>query len=136
MKRKGEPMPTNDEQAIRDVIAEWSEATLAHDLSRILPLMADDVVFLIPGGELRGREGFSKQFETGSASMKVQPTMDIQEIKVFGDYAYVWNRISVLLYPETGGAPKKLGGDALSIFKKGANGKWVIVRDSNTVVPK
>ena len=127
---------TQDEQAIRDAIAEWSDATLAHDLSRILPLMAEDVVFLIPGGELRGREGFSKQFESGAPSMKVQPSMDIQEIMVFGDYAYVWNRISVLLYPEAGGAPKKLGGDALSIFKKGTDGKWVIFRDSNTVVPR
>lgn len=125
-----------DEKAIRAVIADWAEATLAHDLNRILPLMAEDVVFLIPGGELRGREGFTKAFETGSSSMKVQPTMDVQEIKIFGDYAYVWNRISVLLYPETGGSPKTLGGDALSIFHKNADGKWVIIRDSNTVVPK
>lgn len=125
-----------DEKAIRAVIAEWSEATLAHDLKRILPLMAKDVVFLIPGGELRGHEGFSKAFEAGSSSMKVQPSMDIQEVKVFGEYAYVWNRITVLMYPETGGSPKKLGGDALSIFHKNPDGKWVIIRDSNTVVPK
>ncbi len=125
----------DDEKAIRALIAEWSDATLAHDLNRILPLMSEDVVFLVPGGELRGREGFSKTFETGSEKMKVQPTMEIQEIKILGDYAYVWNRIRVLLYPEAGGSPKKLGGDALSIFRKGADGKWVIIRDANTVVP-
>ena len=125
-----------EEQDMRDGIAGWAAATLAHDISRILPWMAEDVVFLIPGGELRGREGFTKAFESGSESMEVQPTMDIQEIKVFGDYAYVWNRISVLMYPEAGGSPKKLGGDALSIFRKDPNGKWIMVRDSNTVIPK
>lgn len=125
----------DDEQAIRDVIAEWGDATLAHDLNRILPLMAEDVVFLIPGGQLDGREGFSKAFESTPASTKVQPMMDIQEVRVFGDLAYVWSRVNVLLYPEAGGSPKKLCGDALSIFKKGENGKWVIIRDSNTVVP-
>lgn len=126
---------SDDEQAIRAVIHEWSEATLAGDLNRILPLMAEDVIFLIPGGEMRGREGFKKAFESGPKSMKVQPTMEIQEIRILGEYAYVWNKISLLLFPETGGSPKKRAGNALSIFRKEKDGKWILVRDSNTVVP-
>ena len=35
----------NDEQSIRDLVAKWQSATAAGDLSRILPLMAEDVVF-------------------------------------------------------------------------------------------
>ncbi|MBA3656854.1 MAG: SgcJ/EcaC family oxidoreductase [Gemmatimonadaceae bacterium] len=125
----------DDEKAIRDLIAEWSEATLDGDLNRILPLMSEDVVFLVPGGELRGREGFSKTFESGPRTMKVQPTIEIQEIKILGEFAYVWNKINVLMFPEAGGAPKKLSGNGLSIFRKQENGNWVILRDSNTVVP-
>ena len=39
----------NDEQSIHDLIAEWLSATANGDLSKILPLMAEDVVFLIAG---------------------------------------------------------------------------------------
>jgi uncharacterized protein (TIGR02246 family) len=38
-----------DEQSIRQLITDWLSATAAGDLSRILPLMTKDVVFLIAG---------------------------------------------------------------------------------------
>ena len=48
-----------DEQAIRDVVDTWHKATAAGDLSRILPLMAEDVVFLGAGRPpMRGRRAF------------------------------------------------------------------------------
>ena len=34
-----------DEQAIRNLVATWMEATNAGDVARIVPLMADDVLF-------------------------------------------------------------------------------------------
>jgi uncharacterized protein (TIGR02246 family) len=40
----------NDEQAIRSLIETWMRATLAGDVDRVLELMADDVVFIGPGG--------------------------------------------------------------------------------------
>lgn len=39
----------NDEQAIRHLIEKWHAATAVGDLTQILGLMADDVVFLTPG---------------------------------------------------------------------------------------
>ena len=48
-----------DEQAIRELVAEWTRATLAGDVERILPLMADDVEFYVPGQPvMRGRAAF------------------------------------------------------------------------------
>ena len=38
-----------DEQAIRKLIATWMTATMAGDTATVLGLMADDVVFLVPG---------------------------------------------------------------------------------------
>ena len=43
-------MPSNaDEQAIRDLISNWLKFTSAGDVDAILRLMAEDVVFLLPG---------------------------------------------------------------------------------------
>ena len=54
------PDPKSDEQAIRDVISNWLRATAAGDVDAILPLMAEDVVFLRPGQPpMRGREAFA-----------------------------------------------------------------------------
>ena len=39
----------NDEQAIRQLVATWMAATKAGDMETVLSLMADDVVFLLPG---------------------------------------------------------------------------------------
>ena len=38
-----------DEQAIRTRIETWITATKAGDATTVLSLMADDVVFLVPG---------------------------------------------------------------------------------------
>jgi ketosteroid isomerase-like protein len=49
---------------------------------------------------------------------------------VFGEWAYCWNKLSVIVTPLKGGATIKRAGDALSIPRKQA-GKWVIYRDAN-----
>jgi len=49
----------SDERAIREVHSTWIDAVNAGDLARLLSLMADDVVFLNPGYEGLGRDGFS-----------------------------------------------------------------------------
>ncbi len=47
---------TTDEQAIRDLISTWLAASAAGDTERVLSLMADDAVFLMPGQEpMRGK---------------------------------------------------------------------------------
>jgi hypothetical protein len=39
----------NDEQAIRQLVTSWLEASKAGDTEKVLSLMADDVVFLVTG---------------------------------------------------------------------------------------
>jgi uncharacterized protein (TIGR02246 family) len=39
----------SDEQEIRQLVATWIAATKAGDIETVLSLMADDVVFLLPG---------------------------------------------------------------------------------------
>jgi uncharacterized protein (TIGR02246 family) len=41
--------PLTDDQQIRNLIDAWAEATAAGDLTALMPLMTDDVIFLTPG---------------------------------------------------------------------------------------
>jgi uncharacterized protein (TIGR02246 family) len=123
-----------DEQAIRSLIATWMQATATGDLPRVLELMADDVVFLAAGRPpMRGKSDFA----AASKGMqgRVEGTTDIQEIRVFGEWAYCWNQLTVTIHPAGGGAPHRLSGPALSIFRKKSDGGWVIFRDANMVSP-
>ena len=125
-----------DEQAIRSVIATWMEASAAGDLARVLALMDDDVVFLGPGRPpMRGKDGFAAANKAMEGRARVEGTAETQEIRVVGDWAYVWNQLKVTMRPLDGGAPTHLSGPALSVFRKKSDGAWVIYRDANMITP-
>jgi uncharacterized protein (TIGR02246 family) len=54
----------DDERAIRDLVATWMAASQAGDLETVLGLMADDVVFIVPGREPFGKEAFAAASQT------------------------------------------------------------------------
>jgi ketosteroid isomerase-like protein len=51
---------TEDERAIRALVATWMEASKAGDIATVLTLMSDDVVFMVPGQKPFGKEAFAK----------------------------------------------------------------------------
>jgi len=127
----------NDEQEIRQLIATWLSASNAGDTNKVLSLMSEDVVFLMPGQPpMRGRSAFVAG-QSGLKPFNVEATSEIQEIKVFGDWAYTWSQLTVVVTPKEGGSSIKRSGNTLSILQKQA-GAWVIVRDANmlAVVPE
>lgn len=120
-----------DEQAIRDLVATWMSASAAGDRDRVLDLMADDVVFLVPGrSPIRGKAAFAAA-QDALEGMRIEAASDIQEVRVFGDWAYCWNYLAVEVYRASGGAPAKRAGPVLSILRKLPDGRWVIARDAN-----
>lgn len=120
----------NDEQAIRELLTTWLSATKVGDTERVLSLMAEDAVFLVPGQPpMRGRAAFAAA-QAGLKQVDIEATSEIQEIKVFGEWAYLWTKLSVVMTPKKGGAPNKRAGNTLSILQKQA-GSWVIFRDAN-----
>ena len=121
-------MPT-DEEAIRELVAKWMAATKAGDLATVLRLMADDVIFMVPGREPFGKEAFA----ANSAAMKdvrIEGTSDIQELRVLGDWAWIRNRLSVRVTPPEG-KPMVRSGYTLTILRRKPDGEWVIARDAN-----
>jgi uncharacterized protein (TIGR02246 family) len=124
----------NDEQAIRDLVVTWMRASLAGDVSQVLKLMSDDVVFLTPGREPFGRKEFEAGFKGMQSQVRIDGKSEIQEVRVSGDMAYCWNKLTINITPLGGGGePKQRKGYALSVLRKQADGHWVIARDANLV---
>ena len=120
---------TDDERAIRDLVETWMAASKAGDLPTVLGLMADDVVFMVPGRDPFGKAEFAAASE-GLNNVRIEGSSDIQEIQVGGDWAYLRNYLEVTMTP-AGGSPVRRSGYTLTILRKKPNGKWVLARDAN-----
>ncbi|WP_035372901.1 YybH family protein [Pseudoduganella violaceinigra] len=122
----------NDAQAIRDLVAEWTRATLAADVDRILPLMAEDVEFYVHGQPImRGRAAFEKGVRAVLASHRVDSHAEVQQVEVSGNLAYCTTHLRVTITPLAGGATVHKAGHVLSVYRKNAAGKWQLARDAN-----
>jgi len=120
-----------DERSIRTLVATWMTATQRGDLQTVLDLMADDVIFMVPGQQPFGKEAFA----AASRSMKnvrFEGRTDIEELNVLGNWAYLRNHIDVTITPEHG-APVRREGYTLTILRKQEDGRWVLARDANLV---
>jgi uncharacterized protein (TIGR02246 family) len=50
---------TDDERAIRDLVATWMKANEGGDVKTVLSLMADDMIFTVPSREPFGKMYFA-----------------------------------------------------------------------------
>lgn len=120
-----------NERAIRELVDTWMKASRAGDTDRVLDLMSEDAIFMVPG-----REPFGKQtFAANSRSMdgvKLEGSADIRELEVLGGWAYLRNFIEITITPP-GGTPVRRSGFTLTIFRKEPDGRWVLARDANLV---
>jgi uncharacterized protein (TIGR02246 family) len=123
---------TDDERAIRDLVATWMKASETGDVDTVLSLMADDVIFMVPGREPFGKDAFRATSET-MKSVRLTGTSDICELKVLGDWAYIRSYIEIAITPLHGAAMRRTG-YTLSILRKQSDGKWILWRDANLVV--
>ena len=123
-----------DEQEIRDLIDTWLAASKEGDLVTVLSLMADDVVFMVPGQEPFGKEAFAAH-NRNMKDLRIEGTSEIQEIEVLGDWAWLRNRLKVTFTPPTGD-PMVHSGYTLTILRKNPDGKWVLARDANLLTPE
>jgi uncharacterized protein (TIGR02246 family) len=123
---------TNDERAIRALVDTWIAATRAGDRETVLSLMADDVIFMVPGQKPFGKQAFAAASER-MKYIRVDGRATIDELNILGDWAYLRNYIEVTITPD-GGPPHRRAGYTLTILRK-QNGRWLLVRDANLVMP-
>ena len=120
---------SDDERAIRELVAAWMAATKAGDHDRVLSLMTDDVVFMVPGREPFGKEAFAAASRS-MQGMRIEGTSDIVELNVLDNWAYLRNRLTVTMTP-SGGSPITRSGHTLTILRKEPDGRWRLARDAN-----
>ena len=123
-----------DEQKIRELVERWMSASAAGDLPTILTLMDDDIVFMVAGQEPFGKKTFIANNEK-LRDVRLEGTSDIQEIKVLGDWAWMRNRLKVVMTPVDGKSVTRAG-HTLTVLRKLPDGRWVISRDANLLTPQ
>ena len=125
---------TDDVRQIRELVDSWIVASKAGDLPALMDMMTDDVVFMTPGRPPFGKAEFAADSERMKGAT-IDARADVHEIEVFGPRAYVRNYIQAeLTFP--GQAPRRMSGYAMTVLRKGADGRWRIARDANLVMPE
>jgi len=121
-----------DEQAVRELVETWMDASRRGDTDTVLDLMTDDVLFMTPG-----REPFGKaEFKANSEALRdagMDGRAQVREIEVLGDRAWIRNQIDVTMTPPGGTEPVTRSGYTLTILKRCADGRWRLFRDANLV---
>ena len=120
-----------DERAIREVVQAWMDLTRSGDFEAVLDLMTDDVIFLTPGREPFGKQEF-REHSQQRAGMRIDANNDIQEVQVAGNWAWMRSRLAITVTPPAG-EPVERSGYALTILRKGGDGRWRVTRDANLV---
>jgi uncharacterized protein (TIGR02246 family) len=122
----------SDQQAIRDLVAEWTRATSAGQVERILPLMAEDVEFYVPQQPvMRGRAAFETGLRAVLAAHRIESHAEVEQVEVGGAIAYCVTQLRVEITPLAGGDTMRKAGRVMSVFRKNAAGQWQLARDAN-----
>jgi uncharacterized protein (TIGR02246 family) len=126
----------SDEQEIRQLVSTWMTASKAGDVETVLSLIADDAVFLLPGQAVMRKADFAvaARAQSGQNAPQFNGSSEIQEIKILGDWAFMWSKLTVIVTQPGGVQSTTRAGHTLSILKK-QNGKWVLARDANMLAP-
>jgi uncharacterized protein (TIGR02246 family) len=124
---------TADERAIRTLVDTWMAASKAGDVPAVLSLIADDVIFMVPGREPFGKEAFVGDSQA-MKGVHIDGRAEIQEIRVLGSWAFLRNHIDLTMTRD-GAAPVRRSGYTLTILRKEPDGRWLLVRDANLLAP-
>ena len=124
-----------DEREIHDVHSRWIDAVNAGDLTRLLTLMTNDVVFLNPGQAPFGRDGFSLAFSAAHQQAVVRCISELEEVVVVGEVAYTRSQDALSVTRRGGGKATQLAGYRITIYRRQPDGRWLLARDAHTLSP-
>jgi uncharacterized protein (TIGR02246 family) len=120
-----------DEQALRDLDAQWSAAAGAKDLDKTVSYYADDAIVMPPNASAATtkeaiRSAWKEMLTTPGAAISWKATS--VEVAKAGDLAYVSGTYEETMTDASGQSVKDHG-KYVEIFKKQADGTWKVVAD-------
>lgn len=120
---------TDDEAAIRDLIASWLAASKFGNTEAVLSLIHDDALFHVPGAEPFGKAAFASASDQ-MKNVRMEGESQVLEIEVCGDTAWCRTHLAIVVTPPSG-QPVRRAGYTLSILRKSPAGNWQLFRDAN-----
>jgi len=120
---------TGDEQAIRRLVANWMAGVRDGHAGKVLDLIDDDAVFLTASSKPFGK-GVFRDHSAEQQNVRIEPLNEIEEIEIAGNWAWMRSRLRVTVSPSSG-KPVRRSGHALTILRKGSDGRWRVFRDAN-----
>jgi uncharacterized protein (TIGR02246 family) len=125
--------------AVEIQIRSWLDTSLrasaAGDYRSMLPMLADDIVFLVPGAPPFGKKEFQQAWEGPMKGAKIESQAELEECLVAGDMAVTRTRLSVTI-TTADGKVSRAKGYTLSMFHEGTDGRWLLTRDANLLAPE
>ena len=123
---------SSDEADIRALIQRWHEATARGDVDAVLALMSEDVEFFVAGREpMKGRAAFATGLRGLLKTHRIVSSGDVREVQVSGELAFAVSLLHVRnIATDTGGESVR-SGHSLSVFRRQADGSWLLIRDAN-----
>jgi uncharacterized protein (TIGR02246 family) len=123
---------TSNEQAVAGVLQAYNAALNSSDTNLVMPLYADDGVFMPPySPSAVGAEAVRKAYDAVFAAIKLTVKFDIEEIvELSPEWVFArTNSAGTTLNHATGGTSAE-GNQELFIFRKDRDGKFKIARYS------
>ena len=122
--------PEVDASAVRTQIEEWTDAWSTADLEKIVSVYAADSVRIPPNEAAEeGKDAIRASFLKMLDEYTVEPTIDIVDLRVSGDLAYVRSAYSVTLTPKEDGDPLRDSGSWVVVFQRQPDGAWRVISD-------
>ena len=106
---------TKGEQAIRDVVDRWVRASATEDVATMATLLADDIVFIVPGQPPFGRKEFKAAWGRTDERCEGQSECVEEGVLISGDFAFTGTRLAV---------------------GQRAGWCWLLARDANLLTPE
>jgi uncharacterized protein (TIGR02246 family) len=119
-----------DETAISSVMAAYETALNASDTQAVMPLYAEDGVFMPQNAEsLIGKAAVRQAYDAVFKAITLKVKFTIAEIVVMApQWAFVRTNSGGTQKINATGATSREANQELFIFKKGGDGKWRIAR--------
>ncbi len=126
----GAALSEEDVAAIRAQQDAFVEAVRANDWAAASEIYAEDFILMIPEAPaMQGRETWREWAMSFNATV-TEYNIEIDEIDGRADLAFVRGRFSETLSFEDMPEPISGGGKFLSIWRKGADGSWLITLEA------
>jgi uncharacterized protein (TIGR02246 family) len=123
---------TPNERAVREVLSAYNQALNASDTQAVMPLYADDGVFMPPySPSAVGLAAVRKAYDAVFAAIRLTVKFEIAEItEMSPDWVFARTNSAGTTLNHASGATSQEGNQELFIFRKERDGKFKIARYS------